>query len=166
MKSQAQALSISICLFRSDIFGRWGGKKASYTIISPASCIRGTAKGEGSGGDSMLMTSQGVGVLWVLEIGVTYSNLPTALHFLETTLSTSVPSASKQRRGGARHLRSAFLTSSWRQPRGFSPGKEESVPCNSSVLPNNQWLPGKLRIIPDSEVSSPKTRISRLESNP
>ena len=131
MKSQAQALSISICLFISDIFGRWGDKKA-YTIISPALCIKEAAKSERFGGDAVLITSPGAGILRLLEFGVTYSNLTTALHFLETTLLTSVPSASKQRRGGARHLCSAFLALSQRQPRGSSPGKKESVPCNSS----------------------------------
>jgi len=78
------------------------------------------------------MTSQGTGVSWVLEVGVTCSNLTTALHFLETTLLTYVPSASKQSRGSAHHLLSAFLALFQRQPRGSSPGKEESVPCNSS----------------------------------
>lgn len=132
MKSQAQALKYFYFLFRSDILGRWDDKKPSYTIISPASCIRGTSKIEGFGGNSMLITSQGAGVSWVLEAGATYSNLTTALHFPETTLLTSAPSASKQRRGGSCHLHSAFLALFQRQPRGSSRVEEESVPRNSS----------------------------------
>lgn len=41
----------------------------------------------------MLITSQGAGVLWVLEVSVTYSNLITILHFLVATPLISLSSA-------------------------------------------------------------------------
>lgn len=82
---QAQVLSISISLFRSGVLRRWGDKRTTYTIISPAPCTRRTGKSEGFAGDFMSITSQGEVVLWVLEVSVTYSDLITTLHFLVAT---------------------------------------------------------------------------------
>lgn len=66
---------------------------ATYTVISPGPCARGTGKSEGFGGDFMLITSQGAGVSWVLEVSITYINLITILHFLGAAPLISVPSA-------------------------------------------------------------------------
>lgn len=78
----------------------------------------------------MLITSQGAGVLWVLGAGVTYSNLSTALHFLEKTLLTYVPSASKQHRDGAHPQH--FLPCPRGCPGSVLSARKEVSPCGSS----------------------------------
>lgn len=163
MKSQVRALSISICLSRSGVLRRRGDKRTTYTIISPAPCTRGTGKSEGFGGDFMQIASQGAGVLWVLEVSVTYVNLITILHFLGATPLISVPSAWRQHSSGACYL----LPCSAGSPGSLLQARKKVSPVilhSVTKSPVAAW--SKLRIIPDSEVILLKTRISHLESYP
>lgn len=76
----------------------------------------------------MLITSQGAGVLWVLEVSVTYSNLHNHSAFSGgSPINFSVFSMK-----GAQRWCLLSLVLFQRQLRGSSPGKEESVPYNSS----------------------------------